>query len=286
VVPNAAFVHDLARAHRVPLVVSLHGSDVFMAERFAPAGFLARRALEQAGATTACSGDLHRRALVLGSRPECTRTVPYGVDISAFAPERADPGLRERLGIRDDELFVLALGRLVEKKGFRFLVEAAARTPGVRLVIAGRGDLEGELRELAQRTGAPLLLPGALEREPMAAALATADVVAVPSVVDRAGNVDGLPNTLLEALASGRPVLASRVAGIPDVVEDGSNGLLVPPGDAAALSGALARLRDEPELRRALGAAARAFAVQHLTWPVAAQAFEECYVQAAALGPR
>jgi len=285
-VPNAALVVDIVRAHRAPLVVSLHGSDVFVAERFFPARALARRALREAGAITACSGDLRDRAVRLGAPPERTRTVPYGVDTAAFSPDRAAEGLRRRFGVADGALLVVAIGRLVEKKGFASLLEAAAQAPGAHLVIVGEGDLRGELEGRARALGSPVTFTGALERGDAARALAAADVVAVPSVVDRAGNVDGLPNALLEGLASGRAVLATRVAGIPDVVEDGVNGLLVPPGDVPALAGALRRLAAEPETRERLGREARRRAEAGLTWRSAAQAFEESYAQAAALDAR
>jgi glycosyltransferase involved in cell wall biosynthesis len=120
----------------------------------------------------------------------------------------------------------------------------------------------------------------------MAAALAAADVAVVPSVVDEAGNVDGLPNSLLEALAAGRPVVATRVGGIPDVVEDGANGILVPGKDPAALATALERLARDPETRARLGAEARRRAESTLTWEAAAESFEDCYAQAAALDAR
>jgi glycosyltransferase involved in cell wall biosynthesis len=175
---------------------------------------------------------------------------------------------------------------MVEKKGFPFLVEAAARVPGIHAVIAGEGDLRRPLEARAREIGAPVSFPGSLDRTTMAAALANADVVVIPSVVDSAGNVDGLPNALLEALAAGRAIVASRVAGIPDVVEDGRNGLLVAPRDADALAAALRRLAAEPETRRLLGAEARERAVRELTWDDAAHAFEECYAQAATLDAR
>jgi phosphatidyl-myo-inositol dimannoside synthase len=285
-VPNAALIVDIVRAHRVPLVVSLHGSDVFVAERLLPARALARRALREAGAITACSSDLRQRALRLGAPAERTRTVPYGVDTAAFSPDRAAAGLRRRYGVADGALLVLAMGRLVEKKGFASLVEAAAQAPGVHVVIVGDGDLRGDLEGRARALASPVTFTGTLERGEAARALAAADVVAVPSVVDRAGNVDGLPNALLEGLASGRAVLATRVAGIPDVVEDGVNGLLVPPGDVAALAGALRRLAAEPETRERLGREARRRAEVRLSWRTAAQAFEESYAQAAALDAR
>jgi glycosyltransferase involved in cell wall biosynthesis len=286
VVPSAALLSDIATAHRTPLVVSLHGSDVFLAERLWPARALARTALRRAGAVTACSSDLARRALRLGARAARTRVVPYGVDVARFSPDVAQGGIRQRLGVPEGAFLVLALGRLVQKKGFAHLVEAAARVGAVHLVIAGEGDLRGELEAQARERGLDAAFPGALDRAATAAALAAADVVVVPSIVDHAGNVDGLPNALLEALAAGRPVVASRVAGIPDVVEDGLNGLLVPPKDPGALAGALRRLRCEVETRRRLSREARRYAVESLSWDAAARRFEDCYDEAAALDAR
>lgn len=285
-VPNAALVFDLVRAHQVPFVISLHGSDVFLAERLLPARLLARAALRAAGAVSACSSDLRSRALALGARPERTRTVPYGVDVAEFSPRGRSDGVRARFGIPRDKLLVLGVGRLVEKKGFRFLIEAAAQAPGVHVLIAGDGGLREELRREAESRQAPVTLAGTLERGAIREAFGAADVVVVPSVIDRAGNVDGLPNTLLEALACGCAVVASAVAGIPDVVKHGQNGLLVPQADAAALAAALRRLAAEPETRRRLGSSARRTAERELTWPRAAQAFEELFAQAAALDAR
>src|SRR6185503_17624668 len=122
VVPSAALVSDILAAHRTPTVVSLHGSDVFVAERLLPARVLARRALRRAGAVTACSSDLRARALRLGAPAARARVVPYGVDAQAFSPAVRTQGLRARLGVPEDALFVLGLGRLVEKKGFTHLL--------------------------------------------------------------------------------------------------------------------------------------------------------------------
>jgi glycosyltransferase involved in cell wall biosynthesis len=286
VVPNAALVADIVRAHGVPLVVSLHGSDVFLAARLRPVGALARRAFARAGAVTACSDDLRARALALGAAPELTHTVPYGVDLGDFAPHGDVAAVRAELGVPEGAVFVLAVGRLVEKKGFRHLVESAAGAEGLHVVIAGAGDLRAELEALARTLRAPVSFAGVLERPAVARAFGAADVVVVPSVVDRAGNVDGLPNTLLEALAAGRAVIASRVAGIPDVVTDDESGILVTPGDAAALRAALERLVREPATRARLSQAARRLAAARLGWDAAASAFEEAYAQAAALDAR
>jgi glycosyltransferase involved in cell wall biosynthesis len=281
--PNGALVSDIVRRHRVPLVISLHGSDVFLAERRLALRLLARSALRAAGAVTACSEDLRRRVILLGAADARTRTVPYGVDGEAFSPEVSEAGIRARLGVPDGSVLILAIGRLVEKKGFRHLIDAAAGVAGAHVVIAGDGDLRAELAARAHARGAAVTFCGALDRDSVRAALAAADIVAVPSVVDSAGNVDGLPNTLLEALAAARAVVASRVAGIPDVVTHGVNGLLVAPGDPRALAAALAELAASAELRRRLGSEARRLALSRLSWDDGARSFEECYADAAAL---
>jgi len=110
---------------------------------------------------------------------------------------------------------------------------------------------------------------------------ALCDVVAVPSVVDAEGNVDGLPNVLLEAMASGRAVVASRVAGIPSAVADGQNGLLMPPGDVDALAAGIVRLLQDAPLRAALGAAARARMHTEYGWAGVAERYEALYREAA-----
>jgi glycosyltransferase involved in cell wall biosynthesis len=98
--------------------------------------------------------------------------------------------------------------------------------------------------------------------------------------------VDGLPNVLLEALAAGKAVVATRVAGIPDVILEGENGLLVPEHDPKALGAALGQMAREPETRARLGRAARHTAEVRLTWGAAVRAFEEAYAAAAALDAR
>ena len=100
-------------------------------------------------------------------------------------------------------------------------------------------------------------LAGALTRDQVAAELAAADVLVAPSVPTKQGRREGIPVVLMEAMSSGLPVVASRISGIPELVQDDVNGLLAPPGDAPALAAALRRLADDPELRARLGAAGR-----------------------------
>jgi glycosyltransferase involved in cell wall biosynthesis len=275
-VPNAWLAQGPATKRGVATVVSLHGSDMAVAERPALRR-LAGRTLSQAGVVTACSDDLRERAVSLGAEPSMTRTVHYGVDTSAFAPRSVSVDDRDRLGAHPGELLVVAVGRLVEKKGFSYLIDAVSRINGVRLAIVGDGDLRLDLEARARAVNAAVTFTGNLNQSWVSVALSSADVVAVPSVVDRSGNVDGLPNSLLEALSAGQAVVASDIAGIPEVIEDRKNGLLVPPEDADALARSIMELRDKPDLRRRLGAEARRTAVSELDWTATAEAFEGAY---------
>ncbi|WP_405373975.1 MULTISPECIES: glycosyltransferase [unclassified Microbacterium] len=151
---------------------------------------------------------------------------------------------RERAG----DLRVLAVGRLVEKKGFAVLVDAAAmlRATGIRLTvdIVGGGELQGDLAaRIAERgVGDVVRLSGPRPQHEIAALLADADVFVAPCVVGADGNADGLPTVLLEAMASGTPCVSTAVTGIPEVIRDGRTGLLCEPGSVAELADALRRL--------------------------------------------
>lgn len=291
VVPSGAMA--AAVAARRPLVISLHGSDVFVAERYRLAGAAARWALGRAGSITACSDDLRRRAIALGARGESTCTVPYGVDTRRFRPDAAARArLRAAWQVADDDPVIFAAGRFVRKKGFEYLIDAVARLgatrPRLRLVLAGGGDLRQEYEDRIARAQLTrqVILPGVLGQDAVADGLAASDVVAVPSVRDRSGNVDGLPNVVLEALASGTPVVASPAGGIGSVVADGVTGLLVPEADPARLADAIASLIDSRARAAAIGAAGRQWAQREGSWQRAIDGFERAYLSASRRSPR
>lgn len=288
VLPNGPLGALVAAERQVPLVVSLHGSDIYLPERHRWLRGAAAWTLRRAAVITACSGDLARRAVALGAPAERIRVIPYGADGHTFRP--AEPGERERVraawGVAEGQALILAVGRLVRKKGFDVLIRALPRVVQeagpVRLLIAGQGDLRGELERLAAALGVESLVafPGAVERDRLPALFRSCDVLAVPSMHDERGNVDGLPNVVLEGMASGAAIVASDVAGIPQVIAPEETGLLVPEKDPAALAAALVRLLRRPELRARLGGAARRRVEEELNWPAVAGQFEEAYAWA------
>lgn len=272
--PNGLPAWLVSRFSGIPLVVSMHGSDVAMAERNSLFRGVARRIFGHSLMNTACSGDLHRRALVLGAAPATSHVLPYGVAVDAFDPDSGDRAwVAQRFGIAADVPLIVAVGRFVYKKGFHTLIESLVQLrvthPSVRLLLVGYGDLHDAYIRRADELGVTdmVVMPGQLLRDDVAKAIASADVYCVPSVHDESGNVDGLPNALLEGMAAGRAVVASAVAGIPDVIRDGEHGVLVPEGDVDALARAIARLCDDHVLARELGARARRRIIEELTWP-------------------
>lgn len=292
--PNAPVMAAARGGDGPPLVISCHGSGVFLAERFGWAGALARYALRRCAALTACSADLAGRLRELGAGVGCgpaAERIPYGVDTERFRPldtrERsaARAALAARHEVPVDAPWIGAVGRLVYKKGFEVLIDAlpaiAEKAPAVQCLIAGSGPLRQQLVERARALGVAdrLHLIGPLAHADVPQLYAALDVVAVPSVHGPGGNVDGLPNTLMEALASGTPVIASRVAGIPDVVRDGDNGLLFGEGDPAGLAAGASRLLGDPETAGRIGADARRDAVAELRWERTVERFEAVYAR-------
>jgi len=220
----------VALATRLPFVVHVHGTDVELARR-APA--LARAVLRRARLTIAPSNALAEEVGRLGARD--VRLIPSGVDIPDTVGQEADPP------------FVLFAGRLSREKGIRELVAAA---DGLRLVVAGDGPLRDEV-------------PGALgfvSRSELERLYGSSAVVACPS------HREGFGVACAEAMAHSRPVVASAVGGLLDLISDEETGLLVPPRDVEGLGAALRRLLADRELRRRLGAAGRERVQEHCSW--------------------
>jgi glycosyltransferase involved in cell wall biosynthesis len=233
-----------ARRLGVPYGFSVHALD---ARKVSRSG-LAERA-RAAACVIACNpdvaGDLRRAGAPV-------QLIPHGVDLERFGPTPPP---------RSQVLTILAVGQLVPKKGFPVLLEAAARLLApVRLRIVGDGAHRAELeRRIAElRLTGRVELAGATTHDELPAEYAAAHIVVVPSITDATGGRDGLPNVVLEAMSCARPVVASDVGAVSSAVVDGRTGVLVPPGDAEALAGALEFLVDQPDMRERLGREARA----------------------------
>jgi len=263
------------------MAIGLHGSDVFLAERRG-ARRLARWALGRARLLTGSSPELVERVCALGFPAARSRVIPYGVDTARFSPDRGRRRLwRERLGIGEGAPVLLGVGRMAAKKGFGVLAAALPRLlealPQLHVVLAGGGDLLPELAAATAPWRARVHLPGAVLRDTLPDLYRAADVFVLPAVHDERGNVDGLPNVILEAMASGLPVVACGISGIPLAVADGDSGLLVPERDVEALAAALRRLLADGQEARRMGERGRRRAEADLTWDVIAARHREAY---------
>jgi glycosyltransferase involved in cell wall biosynthesis len=182
--------------------------------------------------------------------------VRYGVDVKHFAP----PGQRPR----GEKPIIFSVARLVEKKGFPYLVKACQllveRGYDFQCVIAGGGPQEGLLRQMIEENNLSeyVKLVGVVFQEHLRDLFWKADIFVLPCVIAGDQDRDGIPNTLIEAMAMEIPTVSTTVSGIPELIEDGKTGLLAEPRDAESLARAIARLLDDPELRSTLAKAGRA----------------------------
>lgn len=266
---------------RIPYVMTSHGTDLFLVDRVPAAARLAGPIFRDAAEVTVISSPLVPRAERLGVPRSRITVVPMPID-RAVATEVERP-LPTPIA-RDVLLFV---GRLVERKGAAFAVQALAELVRagrpMRLVIVGEGPEREALVVLADSLGVSdrVELTGVLSPAEVRTRYAAGGIFVMPAVTDWKGEQEGFGMVIVEAMAYGLPVVASRSGGIPDIIRDGENGLLVPERDVAALAGAVTRLLDDESLATRLAAAARDD-IRHRFAPARiATAFDTVYRRAA-----
>ena len=245
----------LSRLAGIPWGGSWHAVDIWK-----DANILADKVRDATVVLTCTRHNLdHLHGLVPGARDK-VRLAYHGID---FARLGDAPPLPE------GEPEILAIGRLVEKKGFHVLLEACARlhARGLRfgLRVVGEGPWETRLRAQAERLGIAerVAWTGALSNAQTLDAVRACTMLAAPSIPAHDGNIDGIPNVILEAMALGRPVVGTDFSGIPEVVRDGVTGRLVPPGDAGALAEALGAVVSDRAAAQRMGDAGAAFVRGH-----------------------
>jgi glycosyltransferase involved in cell wall biosynthesis len=249
--PDGYAALKIARALAVPVVAMSIGSDI---NRIGDplSAMHTRTVLREADFLVAVSGDLCNKAVAMGASPEKTRAIVNGCDLSVFhVGDRLEA--RRKLGIDPASEAIIYIGRMDVKKGLRELIEAATRLrperASLHVYLVGEGpdrlEIEGAI-QANNAAGFIHALPGCAFDD-VAVWMAAADLVTLPSYME------GCPNVVLEALASGRPVVATNVGGIPEIMSD-ECGRLVPARDSGALAQALVSVLDEPWEAEAISA--------------------------------
>ncbi|HET9837524.1 MAG TPA: glycosyltransferase family 4 protein [Candidatus Angelobacter sp.] len=231
---------------------------------------LDRMVLKRFSAVAAVSETVRERLLQSGIAAEKIKVIANGIDVAAF--ERA----QALVELRGDATKVIGVvARLDLQKGFEHLLaavrELGASLSGLKVIIVGEGPDRAAITDMIEREGLRESVVLAGQRSDMASVYASIDIFVLPSLNE------GLPMTLLEAMAASRPVVATRVGAIPKVIEDGKTGLLVNPGDAGGLKDALARLLADGALSERLAAQGHEWVARHYTAAAMARQYRAMY---------
>jgi len=284
-IPTGPAAVAAARKLEVPSVITMHGGDVYVNPEqgydFPTRWYVRpalRWALRHAGALTAITEDCRQHALRAGAPADRIRLVFNGTDLRRFSPaengSRGDPRFGPNM--------IFACRQLFPRKGIRFLLEAAAqlkpRFPDLKVVLAGDGFERSDLARLAYDLGMgpDVTFLGWVPNTELPPYYRAAALSVIPSLEE------GFGIPAAEAMGCEVAVVASDAGGLPEVVENGVTGLVVPRGDSAALAQAIGSLLADPERRRAMGQAGRARALRLFDWDRSAEQFEQIYREVAA----
>jgi glycosyltransferase involved in cell wall biosynthesis len=283
-IPTGPAAVMAARKLNLPSVITMHGGDVYVNPEQGydfPTRWYVRPALRwtlrHAGALTAITDDCRQHALRAGAPADHIRLVFNGTDLRRFSPGEN--------GSRPDSRFgpnmIFACRQLFPRKGIRFLLEAGAalkpQFPDLKIVVAGDGFERPDLMRLADELGiaSDVTFLGWVPNADLPQYYRAAAISVIPSLEE------GFGIPAAEAMGCEVAVIASDAGGLPEVVEDGVTGLVVPRGDARALAQAMGSLLADPQRRRRMGLAGRERALRLFDWDRSAQQFEEIYREVA-----
>ncbi|MGH9845898.1 MAG: glycosyltransferase family 4 protein [Blastocatellia bacterium] len=239
----------------LPFSFTAHAKDIYVREL--NPGDLLQTKLRRAKFIVTCTKANQARLAALGEKDTPIYVIYHGLDTRQFAP-------RASMSEEPVAPVLLAVGRLVEKKGFPFLIEACRllKDRGYQFqcqLIGGVGPCARRVASLVHELGLEntVVMRPVVTQEELRQIYQQATLFTLPSQIAENNDRDGIPNVLVEAMASGLPVVSTNISGIPELIEHGVSGLLVPQKDACALAEAIAELLDAPALRQQLGSAAR-----------------------------
>ncbi len=264
ILPNGLIALVVSCFTGVPYVVTIPGTDAYLAYRSKFFGWVARLIARNSAGLVSNSSLLLSRITKLGVGAKKTAVYSYPVDTSVYKPlQEGVINYRKKHGIGVDDLVLLTVGRFVYKKGYDYLIKVMPRVlrkfPQTKLVMGGNGDLREDLKKLATKLGIgdKVLFIGNINRNDIVYYYNMADIMVSPSIVDRNGNVDGGTVVSFESMACGKPQVVTDILGVADAIEDGVNGYKVPQKNIKAIEEALLKLLSSKSVRIDMGKANR-----------------------------
>jgi glycosyltransferase involved in cell wall biosynthesis len=278
--PHFIFGMAAARACGAPVVISFHGAELMaVRHKFRFLRPFLRWAISRAQRVTANSTHTVRAIQEIYNRP--VDIIPFGATVSESTVPAATSATAEK--------HILFVGRLVERKGVRYLIEAAGKLVSqypIVIDIVGTGPELPALQRLTAELGLSEIVRfhGQVSSAELQQHYARADIFVLPAVIDSKGDTEGLGVVLIEAMTFQKPVVASAVGGITDLVHHEKTGLAVPPADSQALAAAIARLLDNPELARILARQGYEHIQQNYSWSAIIDRLTRLYQELLATG--
>jgi L-malate glycosyltransferase len=259
-----------------PTVVTAWGDDILiLPPKSRLIRYFTRRVLERVNRIHAVSDHLRQRIIAdYGIAPAKIRHVPFGIDTTAFSPDHRDYHRTEPVTVFSNRGFFPVYDSATLVDGF---VRAHATNPRIHLLLKGDGPEEQSVRARVSALG----LDGPVTFAPRTGYERVPDDLRLADIFVSTATSDGTPVSLLEAMSSGLPCIATAVGGVPEWVRDRENGLLIPPGDPGALADRILRLARDPDLRRSLGTRARETILSRGDWQVLMRGVEEEYEELA-----
>jgi len=275
-IPNGLGALFLKKFYGIPYINTIHGEEVHLSKRYRML-FALRWLVNNSSKTITNSTATRKFCLEAGLNGEKLDVIPFGVDTEFFRPLDV---------YKDENIFqILSVGYLIERKGFEYLIRAMPHVlkehEKVRLMIVGSGPLESKLKALIYELdlGDYVEIVKNVSDEKLLTIYNSADLFVLPSIVDSQGNTEGLGVVLLEAMACALPVIGSNVGGIPDIVKNGENGLLVTEKDVIGLSTAIFKLFEDKKLKTKIACKSYEYVRNNFAWKLIAAKYIKYFVK-------
>jgi len=275
-IPNGLGALIVKKIFKIPYISTIYGEEVYLSKRY-KIDFILRSFINNSNRSVAISKGTLESCLKIGLKTETFDVIPFGVDTDFFRPLNINRNLKT--------FQVLSVGYLIERKGFEYLIKAMPNVlkkyANVKLKIVGSGPLEGDLKCLINNLNLNKnveILKNVSDEE-LLNLYNSSDLFILPSIVDSQGNTEGLGVVLLEAMACKVPVIGSNIGGIPDIIQDGETGLLVPEKNISELSKAVINLVENEDFRNKLANGGYKLVGDKFNWRKIAQSYINLYTQ-------